>query len=65
MDRESSREKRAANRVLRALPMIVSMLVCAAFGYALGIFPVWFHALKLHETETLGRVVMISSARGA
>ena len=42
--------------------MIVSMLVCAAFGYALGIFPVWFHALKLHETETLGRVVMISES---
>jgi len=63
MDRESSRERPAANRVLRALPMIVSMIVCAAFGYAFAIFPVWFHALKLHETETLGRVVMISELR--
>ena len=63
MDGERSGEKRPVSRVLRALPATVLMLACAAAGYAFAMLPIWYQAHRLHETETLGRVVKLAELR--
>ena len=63
MDGERSGERRTASRLLRSVPATLLTLGCAALGYTFAILPIWYQAHKLHETETLGRVVKLAELR--
>ena len=63
MDGERSGARWPASRVVPAALATAFVLGCAALGYAIAILPIWYQAHKLHETETLGRVVKLAELR--